>query len=76
MLGKLDVVWKEDLLQREAVDTLSAPPLSSNMTSQTVSTDNREETLPDPQTDVQTSPTETMTTYIDEGSGAPATPRT
>ena len=50
--------------------------MASYMASQAVSTDNREETLPDPQTVVQTSPTETMTEYIDEGSGAPATPRT
>ena len=38
-------------------------------------TENREETLPDHQRVEHTSPTATMTEYIDEGSGAPATPR-
>ena len=70
-----NVVWKEALLQRECVDTFSSPPLASDMTTHAVSTGNREVSLPDPQTVVQTSPTETMTEYIDEGSGAPATPR-
>ena len=70
------MVCKEALLQRERVETFSSPPMSSDMTSQAVSTDNREETRPTTQTVVQTIPTETMTEYIDEGSGAPATPRT
>ena len=70
-----NVVWKKALLQREAVDTFSAPPLSSNMTSQTVSTENRQVSLAGPLTVVSNRPGETMTDYIDEGSGAPATPR-
>ena len=61
-----NVVWKEALLHRECVETFSSPPLASDMTPQAVSTDNREETLPDPQTVLQTNPTETMTEYIDE----------
>ena len=40
------------------------------MTSHAVSTDNREVSLPDPQTVVHTSPTETMTEDTDDGSGA------
>ena len=71
-----NVVWTEVLLHRECVEAFSSPPLASDMTSQAVSTDNREETRPATQIVVQTSPTETMTEYIDEGSGAPATPRT
>ena len=57
---------KEALLQRECVETFSSPPLASDMTSQAVAADNREETLPSTQTGAQTSPTETMTEYIDE----------
>ena len=41
-----------------------------------VPSDNRQVSLASPITDVSNSPTETMTEYIDEGSGAPATPRT
>ena len=71
-----NVVWTEALLQRECVETFSSPPLASDMTSQAVSTDNREETRPTTQTVADTSQTEPMTEYIDEGSGALATPRT
>ena len=70
-----NVVWKEALLQREVVDVCNAPPLSSNVTSQTMSTENRQVSLAGTLAVMPNSPGETMTDYIDEGSGAPATPR-
>ena len=71
-----NVVWKEALLPKEHVETIQSPTMASTLRSQTVSTDNRETPLPEPPSDEQTSQTETMTEFIDEGSGAPATPRT
>ena len=70
-----NVVWKEALLQKEHVETIQSPTMASTLRSQTVSTYNRETSLPEP-LDEQTGQTETMTEFIDEGSGAPATPRT
>ena len=71
-----NVVWKEALLQREGVATHSLSPNTSHVTQTNVSSDNQQVSLASALIVVLHSPVETMTEYIDEGSGAPATPRT